>query len=354
MLRLGKVLGRLGWMATVVAMAAMALWWSATLLIASGWPDPWRVVAAVAVALGYLAIAGFIGAGRRRWQAMAAAVVMLAPLMVWWHSLTPSNNRAWQPDVGRLAHATINGDQVTVHNIRDFSYTSEFDYKPHWIDRRYDLNSLIGVDLFAVYWMGPDIAHIFVSFVFKDQEPLAISIEARKELSESYSTVNGLFKQYELVYIVATERDVVKLRTNYRHDPPEVVYRYRIHSRDGREPRAFFLAYLDRINALYAQPEFYNTLTTNCTTSIWLQTLANPGHIPFSWKLLASGHVPEYLYEQGRLDTRLPYSRLQELSLVNPKAVRTGDSGEFSTLIRAATEPDSTPSIDPTSEGPAR
>lgn len=334
MRRLGQFLCRLGWMATVVAMAALALWWSAALLIASGWPDPWRVVAAVAVALGYLAIAGFIGAGRWRWQAMAAAVVMLAPLISWWHSLTPSNNRAWQPDVARLAHATLDGDQVTVHNIRDFSYNSEFDYQPRWIDRRYDLKSLVGVDLFAVYWMGPHIAHIFVSFVFKDQEPLAISIEARKELSESYSTVNGFFKQYELVYIVATERDVVKLRTNYRHDPPEAVYRYRIQSRDGSEPRAFFLAYLDRINALYAQPEFYNTLTTNCTTSIWLQTLANPGHIPFSWKLLASGHVPEYLHEQGRLAGTQPFAELMKNAYVNPAAHAAGDGAGFSKLIR--------------------
>ena len=142
------------------------------------------------------------------------------------------------------------------------------------------------MDLAAVYWMGPAIAHVFVSFGFADGHYLAISIEARKEKGEGYSTVQGFFRQYELYYVVADERDVIRLRTNYRHDPPEEVYLYRVQLH-RREPATFFLEYLRKINALKEHAECYNSLTTNCTSNIWLHSRVNPGHLPYSWKILA-------------------------------------------------------------------
>jgi hypothetical protein len=233
-----------------------------------------------------------------------------------------------------LPHATIEGDIVTVHNIRNFTYRSETDFTPAYYDKRFDLRQLNGVDLVAVYWMGPAVAHIFLSFSFDGGEHLAVSIETRKEKGEGYSTLKGFFRQYELYYVVADERDVIRLRTNYRHDPPEQVHVYRLKG-TVEGARRVFLDYIREINALQKQPEFYNSLTTNCTTNIWMHALVNPGHVPFSWKILASGYVPEFLYEQGRLDDEgLKFADLQARALVNARAQAADDAADFSRRIR--------------------
>ena len=161
---------------------------------------------------------------RWRWRAFGVYLVLFAAVLGWCFSLEPSNDRDWVAENARLAYATIDGDIVTVHNIRNFAYRSETDFTPAYYDKRFDLSQLEGVDLVAVYWMGPAIAHIFLSFAFAGGDHLAMSIETRKEKGEGYSTVKGFFRQYELYYVVADERDVIGLRTNYRHDPPEQVY----------------------------------------------------------------------------------------------------------------------------------
>jgi len=185
--------------------------------------------------------------------------------------------------------------------------------------------------------MGPAIAHTFVSFDFGGDDHLAISIETRKEKGEAYSTIKGFFRQYELYYVVADERDVIRLRTNYRRDPPEDAYVYRVQG-SLENARRVFLDYMAKINALKVHPEFYNTLTTNCTTNIWFHTRVNPGHIPFSWKILASGYVPEYLYQTGRLDTRLPFAELQQRAHINARAHAADGAPDFSRLIREMPE----------------
>jgi len=271
---------------------------------------------------------------RWRWRALAAYVVLFAALLTWWRGIEPSNDRDWQTDVALLPYAEVDGDVVTVHNIRNLDYRSETDYTPVYYDKRFDLRKLEGVDLVASYWMGPAIAHTFVSFAFAGGDHLAISIETRKEKSESYSTLKGFFRQYELYYVVADERDVIRTRTNYRHDPPEDVYVYRVQG-PLENGRRLFLSYVSRMNALKTSPEFYNTLTTNCTTNIWSNTLVNAGHLPFSWKILASGYVPEYLYEAGRLDSSVPFPELQKRALVNARAQAADKAENFSALIRA-------------------
>ena len=331
-----KLIAGAGLTLLLLSITLAALWWSTAIFVAAAMPLTARVFVSGGVALAFLALGGLTLSSRWRWRWKALAVLLLmqAPLIVWWHQIPASNDRAWQADVARLAHASIAGDFVTVVNIRDFDYRTETDFTPRWITRRYDLRTLEGVDLFAVYWMGPHIAHVIVSFNFRGQEPLAISIEARKEHGEDYSTWRGFFRQFELIYVVATEQDVVKLRTNYRHNPPETVYRFPLRNAGPARERDFFLEYMNKVNALNERPEFYNTLATNCTTSIWLMTLANSGHLPFSWKLLASGHVPEYLYEQGRLDSGRPYSELLEGALVHPPARPASAEPYFSTAIR--------------------
>ena len=226
-----------------------------------------------------------------------------------------------------------------MHNIRNFSYRTETDFTPAYYDKRFDLSKIEGVDLVATYWMGPAIAHIFLSFVFEGGDALAVSIETRREKGEGYSTIKGFFRQYELYYVVADERDVVRLRTHVRQDPPEQVYIYRVKgSRDSS--RRMFEDYLDSINALKTHPSFYNSMTTNCTTTIWNHSLINPGHVPFNWKVLASGYVPQYLYEQGRLqDGGLSFAELQRRAFTNPRAQAAGEGADFSLRIRDAAGP---------------
>ncbi|WP_298832341.1 DUF4105 domain-containing protein [uncultured Piscinibacter sp.] len=316
-------------------MTAAAGGWGMLALAYSGPPDDaLRNVLAAAFALASLAALLALCFRRWRWRVIAAYLVLFALLVAWWRGIAPSNDRDWQADVAVLSHATIEGDMVTVHNIRNFDYRSETDYAPAYYDKRFDLRRLEGVDVVAVYWMGPAVAHVFLSFAFAGDDHLAISIEARKEKGEGYSTSRGFFRQYELYYVVADERDVIRLRTNYRHDPPEDVYVYRLQGalENGQK---LFLEYMAKINALRAVPEFYNTLTTNCTTNIWFHSRINPQHLPFSWKILASGYVPEYLYEQGRLDTGgLPFAELQRRAHVNARARAADAARDFSRRIR--------------------
>jgi hypothetical protein len=185
----------------------------------------------LAVAFGVVCLALVAGFTQRRWRwrAFGAFAVLFAVLLGCWRAIEPSNDRDWVPENAVLAYATFDGDHITVHNIRNFDYRSETDFTPAYYDRTFDLKQLDAVDLYAVYWMGPAIAHVFVSFGFADVAQVAVSIEARKERGEGYSSVQGFFRQYELYYVVGDERDLVRLRTNYRKDPPEHVHLYRLH-----------------------------------------------------------------------------------------------------------------------------
>ena len=274
-----------------------------------------------------------------RWRLLIIFGMLFVCIVLWWLRIQPTNDRQWQQDVEKLAYATIKGNLVTVHNVRNFDYNSEFDYKPAYYTKTYDLSKLKGVDLFSTYWMGPAIAHTMLSFNFGESEHLAISIEARKEKGESYSSIKGFFRQYELIYIVADERDLVRLRTNYRKNPVENVYLYRINWPKA-EVEQIFLQYINEINRLNEKPAFYNTLLENCTTMIWMHTLVNKNHLKFSWKILASGYFAEYLYEShqlyvsDRLRHHLSFETLKARAHINVVANKADQSVDFSKLIR--------------------
>lgn len=272
-----------------------------------------------------------------RWWAVAGFVLVFVGMLYWYFNLQASNDRDWRAEVAVLPHATVEGNLVTVHNIRNFDYRSEHDFTPAYYERRFDLNKLEGLDVVSVYWMGPHIAHVFLSFAFADDQHLSFSIETRTEKGEGYSTLKGFFRQYELFYTVADERDVIRLRTNYRKDPPEDLYIYRVKASTD-SVRRLFLEYIRQINELKDKPAFYNSLTTNCTTNMWVNAQVNPGTLPFNWKVLASGHVPAYLYEQGRLETGgLSMADLQAQAYANPRAQAADQAPDFSRRIRALT-----------------
>jgi hypothetical protein len=269
---------------------------------------------------------------RNRRRTLVGFLIVFAMLVVLFFQIRPSNERDWQPEVAVTPHAEINGDLVTIRGVRNFDYRTESDFTPRWETRTYDLRKLDSAAIIAVYWAGKAIAHVMLSFGFEGKDYLAVSIETRKEKGEGYSTLAGFFRNYELYYVVADERDVIRVRTTYRQ-PQEDVYIYRV-SGPVENVRRVFLDYLKSINELDDRAAFYNTLTTNCTTSILFHTRMNPESPPRSWKILLSGYVPEYLYRLGRVDTTKPFPELERLSQVNARAHAADKDPAFSQRIR--------------------
>ena len=308
------------------------LWWALALYFAG--PDP--AVLRVALALGFLLGTVTLLIWLRPFPlALGVWVMALAIILFWWSTLRPSNDRDWQPDVVRLPSAEVQGDKLIVHNLRNADYRTETDYTVRYEDRTYDLSKLRGLDLFMIYWGAPMIAHTILSWQFDGSPPLAISIETRKEKGEEYSTIGGFFKRYEIIYVAADERDVIRLRTNYRNEGSgEEVYLYRLKT-PVPQARALLLEYVRSMNELVNHPEFYNALTDNCTTSIRrLVVNANPDAPHFDWRLIANGYGDELLYERGNVETRIPFVELKARGRVNAKAKAADLDPLFSLRIR--------------------
>ncbi len=266
---------------------------------------------------------------RRPWKLVFTGIGFTL-VLAWWLGLQPSNHREWQPDVARTPAAEISGQHATLQGIRDCDYRTETNYTVHYRDETFDLDQLRTVDLYLVTWGSPNIAHTMVSFGFTTGDYVCFSIETRKEIGESYSAIRGLFRQYELIYIVADERDVVRLRTNYRKDEEVCLYRLEVTPAEGRQ---LFMDYVRRINELHAHGEWYNALTDNCTTAI--RTQRSPGErMPWDWRMLVNGHLDELLYQRHLIVTNLPFAELKKLSNINARARAAGDAADFSAQIR--------------------
>ena len=308
------------------------LWWALALYFAAPGPAVLQVALAATFALGTVALLIWL---RPFLIALAVWAVALAIILFWWSTLRPSNDRDWQPDVLRLPSAEVQGNKLIVHNLRNADYRTETDYTVRYEDRAYDLSKLRGLDLFMIYWGSPAIAHTILSWQFDGSPPLAISVETRKQNGEEYSTVGGFFKQYEIIYVVADERDVIRLRTNYRNDGAgEEVYLYRLKT-PIPEARGLLLEYVRSMNELVDHPQFYNALTHNCTTSIRrLVTHANPNAPPFDWRFIANGYGDELMYERGNVETRIPFAELKARGRVNAKAKAADHDPLFSLRIR--------------------
>jgi hypothetical protein len=304
-----------------VAWSVLALWFDG--------PDS-RVLAGTMV--GGLALISFLLAALFRpfLRGLVAALLPVVAVAFWWASIPPSNTRDWSPDVARTARAAFHGSSVAIQNVRNFKYRSESDYDQRWETRAYDLERIRGVDLFLSFWGPTQIAHTIVSWEFDDGQYLAISIETRKEKGASYSALRGFFRQYELYYVVADERDLVGLRTNYRG---EQVYLYRIRI-PRPQARALLVDYLNEVNLLAEHPRWYNALTQNCTTTIrgHAQNAGAGGRL--DWRLLANGHLDQLLYERGQINTDLPFASLRVRSNITERAKIADDSPDFSVRIR--------------------
>ena len=258
-------------------------------------------------------------------------LALLAVAIIWFFSMTPSNNREWSPDQATLPYAQIEGNLIHVYNIRNITYRSTTDYTIHYYNKTYDLNKLDSVwYVMEPFSLWQPAAHGLVSFGFGN-EYLAISAEIRKEKGETFSPIRGLLRQYELMYVIGDEQDLIKLRSNYRN---HTVYLYPINSPSERT-RQMLISMLNRTNKLKEHPEFYNTLTNSCTSNIAKHVNeVIPGRVPFSWKTLLPAYSDEYAYDLGLISNELPFKETREKYKINEKALKYADDPEFSTKIR--------------------
>ena len=318
----------LGWTFLWLAFLLLSLWALAALYVDCRIPAL-RVPAVLVYVAAVIVIMFRVG----RWKA-ACCFGCFCVVLLWWLGLQPSNEGNWRPDDARPAWAEIDGDRVTIHNVRNCDYRSETEFSHCWTDRSYDLSQLRGVDFFFVNWGIPWIGHPIVSFDFGDDRHLAFSVEARYKVGQEYSSLLGFFRQYELIFIAADERDVIRLRTNFRKDEEVYLYRTVVSPAVARK---LLLVYLTDLNRLKDHPEWYNALTKNCTTAIDRQIRAElPAAGRWSYRLLLNGTLDELEYERGRLVTGgLPFAELKAREHLNAVARTVGESPEFSKLFRA-------------------
>lgn len=291
---------------------------------------PWRWVFMVVVAGTCL---GIVRAGSRSWRVGWGGLALAAAIgTLWWSSIQPSNDRLWAPDVARGVTADINGADVLLHNVRDFDWRSETDFTPRWITRRYSLDQIASVDLISSVWSSPAIAHTLIGFGFANGERVVFSAEVRREATEAFSEVGGFFKQFELVMIAATERDIVRLRTNIRGESVTLLP-LRV---DKQQAQRLFLAFATRANKLAETAEFYQTITTNCTTVIFELARQIDNRVPLDWRILASGYLPGYLYDLGIIRTDAPLEQVLREAAISERARRLPPGADYSQGIRAA------------------
>jgi len=293
-------------------------------------------IAALRIPVTLIYILGIIAAlfkfKRSRW----AAVLCFAGfcwVLAWWLTLKPSNEGNWQPDVARTAWAEMDGDRVTIHNLRNCDYRTETNYSDCWSDRTLYLSQIRGADFFLTNWGIPFASHPIVSFQFGDNQHVAFSIEARYKADQAYSTILGCFRQYGLIFVASDERDVIRLRTNYRKD--EEVYLYRVKV-PPEVARAMFLTYVAYLNKLKDHPEWYNEVTRNCTTTLQKPLAADVNNPqPWNYQFLLNGTLDKLLYDRGRLVTGgLPFPQLKQREHINAAARAANRSPDFSALIR--------------------
>jgi hypothetical protein len=321
-------------------MMGLTLMWSAVTLItiwavAALYVDlriAWlRVPMAALYTLGVIAILLTV---KPRVRAMVWSLAGFCLVLLWWSTLRPSNDRDWKPNNSRTAWAEIDGDSVRIHNLRNCDYKTETEYQNCWSDRTVHLLQIRGVDLFQTNWGSRWISHPILSFQFGDNEHIAFSIEARYQAGQSYSAVLGFFRQYELIFVTADERDVIRLRTNYREGEEVYLYRARL---PQDTTRRMFLTYIGYLNRLKDQPEWYNALTRNCTTTLDRQLAAEVSNpLRRTYQILLNGTLDELLFDRDRLVTGgLPFAVLKEQAHINTAARAADRSPDFSAHIRA-------------------
>jgi hypothetical protein len=252
-----------------------------------------------------------------------------------WTSVRPARERNWIGEQSRLATADLDGDVVTIRNVRDFRWGTDGSVQPSWDTRHYDMARLETVwyvlTPFSQSWRGP--AHAFVSFGFADGSFVSISVEARREAGEAYSLMRGMLKRFEVMYVIGDERDLIQLRTNQHGDD---VYLYPMRA-SPEQARDLFLGMLQRANRLATHPEFYGTLSNNCTTNLLahVNEVASP-RISYDMRVLLPGYSDKLAYDRGLIDTQLSLEAARRRFAIAERSRRHAAEPDYSLLIRAA------------------
>jgi hypothetical protein len=317
--------------------AAVALWASLAIYY-SNLPWPWL---RLALTLAFAAFSIWALSLARNRRALLLFAGLFLCVLVWWISIRPTHDRPWRPEVAVMPRAIIDGDRVRINGVRDFDYRSRNDFTVRYQEREVSISHLTSIDFFVSYFLIGPVAHTFLSFNFDNAPPLCISIETRPEVGKGFAPIASLFKQFELIYIVGDEHDLVRVRTNFR---AEDVYLYHIRTTPGRA-RKLFRIYLDRINELASRPEFYNLLTNSCTINIVRYARVAGKMSRFDFRYILNGFVDSYLDSIGLLDTALPFEELRSRSRINDAAEAADDSPDFSQRIRAAVPPPQTAAV---------
>jgi hypothetical protein len=306
----------------LVAWATLAIYYSNL---------PWSELRLIlAVAFAAFAIWA-LWLSRQRRMRLAFVLVFLG-VAAWWIAIPPSHDRPWRPEVAVMPRAFIDGDHVRITGVRNFQYRSRDDFTVRYEERELWLSHLTALDFYVSYWREGLVGHTFVSFIFDNAPPLSISIETRPEVGEGFNPIASLFKQFELIYVVGDERDIVGVRTNHRR---ETVYLYRLNASLADE-RTLLLIYLARINELADRPEWYHLLSNSCTINIIRYTNAAGRKGRFDIRHLFNGLIDSYLYHSGRIDTTLPFDELRRRSQINEAAEAADDRPDFSERIRVS------------------
>lgn len=251
--------------------------------------------------------------------------------------IAPSNVRDWEPDQAVLSYAEIRGNQVVVHNVRNCRYFDQDTFVVAYEDRRYDLDAVRRVDFLVAPFVGmPLLAHTMLSFEFQGpdgvRQHLACSIEIRREKGETYSAWKGLARQYELMYVLADERDVIELRTSHRG---EDVYLYRS-TATAAQARALLVDVLQRANSLAERPEFYDAVANNCTTNLMqhVNRIDADYSIRYDYRVLLPGYTDRLAYDEGLIEHHGTFEETKAAAYLNPRALVAGNRPDFSQAIR--------------------
>jgi hypothetical protein len=306
--------------------------WAVSAIYYSNLPWAWTRMGVAAAFAGFGVWALWFRRGARGRWAFAGAI---ATVVAWWVCIPPSHDRPWRREVAVMSRAFIDGDRVRLTGFRHFRYRTRDDFDVRYEEREVRLSHLASVDLFVSYWTPGPVAHTFVSFDFDDGTlPVCVSIEARPEVGEGFEPLASNFKQFELIYVVGDERDLVRVRTEYR---AEEVFLYRIRATPA-VARRLFRIYLQRINELADRPEWYHLLSNNCTLNIirYARRAAGVEGGRFDHRHLLNGLIDRYVYGVGAVDTSLPFEELRSRSHINGAAHGIGDAEDFSDRIRAS------------------
>jgi hypothetical protein len=300
--------------------------WATLAIYYSNLPWPWGRTALAVVFAAFAAWTLLLSRPRRTYVFFAGFLAVVA----WWIAIPPSHDRPWRPEVAVMPRAFFDGDKVRITNVRDFTYRSRNDFDVRYVERTIDISHLTAIDFYVSYWTEGPVGHTFLSFIFDNAPPLSISIETRPEIGEGFDPIASLFKQFELIYVVGTERDVVGVRTNHRG---ETTYLYRLNASLAEE-RELLRIYLERINQLADKPEWYHLLSNSCTINIIRYANAAGREGRLNIRHVLNGWIDAYLYLTGRIDTSLPFVELRRKSLINANAQAASDGPDFSERIR--------------------